>query len=353
MATARIFERLLQSSQEIETTLNNDGEIKFALADREVHFALRSDEPNLFHIHLRDGAFAVSSASSSDQVFTLMAPEEAWHKFFSKLPPPPYQSFWGMMRVLGENGNVRVEGESAIFARNARVWRLVLDRIHDVLHGRSHRPFTIDFDNETDQDSIVGRYVWIDSEHFGKCKIFYESSGKGSQTVLLMHTAGADSRQYHALMSMKELQSRFTMIAFDMPGHGRSSPGSRIVPQGYRLTEASYVDTIKSIIAKLQIRGCILSGASMAGHICLAVALRAAELGVIGVIPCEACDHVSSAGTLYGVASANNEAILNAEIVTGLAGPQTSVANQRMIWWGYSSQAAGIFAGDLLFYFDA
>lgn len=351
-AAPRCLPQLIQSREIIEITLNNDQELQVAIADSDFHFALRSDGLEYLHVELHDGTFALSLGPASDESVTLVAPEDGWQKFFSKLPPPPYQSFWGMLRVLGGDGSVRVDGEPASFARNARVWRLVLDKMKEVLYGRTASSLAIDLEEEAEVDSIVGRYIWMDSEYFGRCKMFVESSGNGPQALLLLHTAGADSRQYHSLMNNKELQKRLTMYAFDMPGHGRSYPGTKMVPQGYRLTEASYVDTIKQMIHNLGIQNCVVSGASMAGHVCLAVALRATEIGVIGVIPCEACDYVSSTGTLYGVASTNNEAILSAEIVSGLAGPSTSAMYQKMIWWGYSSQAAGMFAGDLRFYFE-
>ena len=352
MAATVFSTQLEQSRQAVETALNDDSEISVAIADRDIHFALRSDQPDFLHVRLHSGTFSISLGASSDQSFTLVAPEDGWQQFFSKTPRPPYQSYWGMLRVLGEKDGAVVEGDSSAFARNARLWRLVLDRMKEVIHGRTLDSSTVDFGEESEGDSIVGRYVWVDSERFGKCKMFYESAGSGQQAVLFLHTAGADSRQFHSLMNNKTLQDRSTMYAFDMPGHGRSFPGTRTVPQGYRLDEPSYVDTIKQMIQKLKIERCIVSGASMAGHVCLAVALRAAELGVIGVIPCEACDHVSSSGTQYGVATANNEAILSPEIVSGLMAPTTPAIYQRMIWWTYSSQAAGVFAGDLLFYFD-
>jgi pimeloyl-ACP methyl ester carboxylesterase len=333
----------------IDKTLSDDVEIKAAIVDRDFHFALQSDCPELLHVKLRNGEFKVTISDASDEPLALVAPEEGWKHFFSESPPPPYQSYWGMLRVLGKQ-RVCVKGDPSTFARNARVWRLVLDRMRRIFNNQTFDPLAVDF-GEVD-DSLVGRYVWIDNEHFGKCKMFYESAGNGRQAVVFLHTAGADSRQYHSIMNDKQLQKRVTMFAFDMPGHGRSYPGTRVVPQGYRLNETTYVDIIRQMISKLNIRGCIVSGASMAGHVCLAVALRAAELGVIGVIPCEACDHVSSQGTLYGVAPGSNEAILQAEIVTGLMAPTTDPVYQRMIWWGYSSQAAGVFAGDLMFYFD-
>lgn len=141
------------------------------------------------------------------------------------------------------------------------------------------------------------------------------------------------------------------MYAFDMPGHGRSYPGSKQVPEGYGLDEDSYIDAIAQVIKKLKLHRPIISGASMAGHVCLAVAIRSGELGVIGVIPCEACDHLPFNQPIYELPGDLNESILNPERVCGMISPTAPAIYYRLIWWIYSSQGVKMFPGDLEFYF--
>ena len=75
-----------------------------------------------------------------------------------------------------------------------------------------------------DRSAISGRYanVRVGGQ---TASLYFEQSGRDDGPVLLLlHTAGADSRQYHALMTDAELGATWRMLAFDMPGHGRSPP---------------------------------------------------------------------------------------------------------------------------------
>ena len=71
-------------------------------------------------------------------------------------------------------------------------------------------------------EPIVGRYINIDIAG-GRHRIFFEEAGTGIP-LLCLHTAGADSRQYRHLMTDEAITTRFRVIAFDMPYHGRSNP---------------------------------------------------------------------------------------------------------------------------------
>ncbi|RFU28081.1 hypothetical protein B7463_g8246, partial [Scytalidium lignicola] len=344
-----------QALQGVGAALNADPELAISAAGRDIHFALKSEGPNLIHVRVQQGSFTISEGASGDEAFALTAPEDAWREFFATQPRAPFQSYWGMMRCLGPENGVKIEGDFEAAAKNARVWRLVLDLIRDVLHNRTKPPLEAVFydDDEADEDSIVGRYTWIDTLRFGRCKIFYDMAGTGPQAVLLLHTAGADARQLHSLLNNKVLQERCTMYAFDLPGHGRSFPGTKTLPEGYGLDEDSYIDVIRQFIRKLNLSRPIVSGASMGGHVCLAVAIRAAELGVSGVIPCEGCDHLPTSPPIYGMGADLGESILNPERVCGMISPTSPAMYHRLIWWIYSSQAAKVFPGDLQFYFES
>ncbi|EEP77768.1 predicted protein [Uncinocarpus reesii 1704] len=266
--------------------------------------------------------------------------------------PCAVQSYWAMLRVLGHNLGMQVLGDMPSFTRNARLWRISLDRIRDVIHSKPPPTEYVVYEEEAEDDSIIGRYIWIDSPGWGKSKVFCESAGAGPQHILFLHTAGADSRQFHPLMNNRQLQRRCTMFAFDLPGHGRSYPGSKTHPEGFVNDEEQYVGAIKQVIDKLKLHRPIVSGASMGGQVCLAVALHAKELGVSGVIPCEACDHLPLTQPIYHLPGDQNETILNAERVCGMISPTAPTSNKKLIWWTYSSQGTQMFHGDLKFYFQ-
>ena len=67
---------------------------------------------------------------------------------------------------------------------------------------------------------ITGGYIVVDG-----IKTYYETNN-GPQnpkgTIIAMHTAGRETRQYHGMMEIWE--DKYKVIAFDMPAHGKSWP---------------------------------------------------------------------------------------------------------------------------------
>jgi hypothetical protein len=62
-------------------------------------------------------------------------------------------------------------------------------------------------------EPIIGRYMHLDL--FGRNhRIYVEEAGEGTP-LLCPHTAGADGRQYRALMNDKRITSDHRVIAFD------------------------------------------------------------------------------------------------------------------------------------------
>ena len=246
---------------------------------------------------------------------------------------------------------MQVLGDTVAFASWARVWRLLLEDIRAVVTSEDQSKQVATVPEEDDEeDAIMGRYIRTNTVLWGKSRLFCEYAGTGPQHLLFLHTAGSDSRQYHALMNDRNLQQRCTMYAFDLPGHGRSDLGTEQQIGNLKCDEETYVDTIKQVIQLLKLRRPIVCGASMAGQVCLAVALRASELGVSGVVPCEACEYLPKLPAIYGYDV--DESLLNLETVCGMISPSAPAVNKRLIWWSYSSQGKGVFKGDLTFYFE-
>ena len=68
--------------------------------------------------------------------FGIQASSNAWAKFFADELERPYQSYWGMLRVLGHDDGIEVLGDQQAFGQHARIWRIVLDRARDTLKGK-------------------------------------------------------------------------------------------------------------------------------------------------------------------------------------------------------------------------
>jgi len=121
-------------------------------------------------------------------------------------------------------------------------------------------------------EPIVGRYMHL--ELFGRQhRIYVEEAGQGTP-LLCLHTAGADGRQYRALMNDARITRGHRVIAFDMPWHGKSSPPSGWHNEEYQLTSAQYTSMILKIMTALALDRPILIGCSIGGRIALHLALE-------------------------------------------------------------------------------
>jgi hypothetical protein len=186
---------------------------------------------------------------------------------------------------------VHTDGDQDAFISYAHVWRRVLELARTAHNDNKRTPLNADPPESTD---IIGRYVWIDAPGWGRAKVFYESAGNGPQQVLFMHTAGSDSRQYHAVMETKAMQERCTMYAFDLPAHGRSFPVPGVYPGGHGLDEEKYIGVTKAMIKALNLTKPVIAGASMAGQLMLNIAVRAKEFPPLaGVIPMQGAELVA------------------------------------------------------------
>lgn len=344
------LDSLHQHLHAIETALKTNNDYQASVQNTALKFGLKTqDDSGHITIEIRDGNTSLSTDLNKDVSFMLTATSTQWQAYFEPIPKPPFQSFWGMLRTIGPSAGVSVLGDTLAFARQARIWRLLLDQIRTTVNNtQATEADEVESDPE---DFITGRYIHIKTPLHGRARIFVESSGSGPQQVLFLHTAGSDSRQSHAIMNIPSLQETYQMHAFDLPGHGRSDLGTSQTIGNLSLNEESYVSAIRQVIQKLGLKRVIVCGASMAGQVCLAVALRAKELDVAGTIACEACDHIPASPRIYDYVGAD-ESVLNSETVCGMMSPTSSQRFQKQVWWGYSSQGIGIFKGDLKFYFQ-
>lgn len=118
------------------------------------------------------------------------------------------------MNIVQEG--VGVSGDNTKFAQYGHLATRLLELLREGLHG----PIQEHEQARSDDDHIVGRYVYIDPPAWGRCKVFYETTGTGPQQIVFLHTTGSDSRQYHGVMNDPSMMEECTMIAFDLPGHG-------------------------------------------------------------------------------------------------------------------------------------
>lgn len=276
-----------------------------------------------------------------DADLTLVAPPDAWTHLLSKSPAPHYQHFLAMrMRVDG----TRIEGDEISYAQHAHVIRRLLELARELVAG----PVPRAADPHIDRSRIVGAYVPVVIEgHTIAVHVERSGGGRGAPIVVL-HTAGADGRQAHPLMADATLTARHEVVAFDMPGHGRSEALPE--PLGaWTLTPERYSSTILAVLDALALDAPVLLGASMAGEACLMMAHRAPGR-LRGVIACEAAEFIPGRVTPWAGHPRVNEAVFVPEWIDGLIAPGAPASMRDLVLRTYSQGGHRTFAGDIDFY---
>jgi len=197
-------------------------------------------------------------------------------------------------------------------------------------------------------EPIVGRYA--NMELFGRAhRIYFEEAGQGVP-LLCLHTAGADGRQYRTLMNDRDITSRYRVIAFDMPWHGKSSPPEGWQEQEYQLTSAQYTSMILEIMKALDLDRPVVMGCSIGGRIALHLALEHPEQfrAIIGLQAGAHVDPYYDLNFLHRPDVHGGEVC--AAIVSGLVGPKAPAKERWETLWHYMQGGPGVFKGDLHFY---
>lgn len=198
-----------------------------------------------------------------------------------------------------------------------------------------------------DYEPIIGRYVTVDVEGLAN-RIYIEESGDGIPVVCL-HTAGADSRQYRHLQTDEEVLSRFRIIAFDLPWHGKSLPPDTWWRREYLLTSELYLATVMAVVDALNLVQPIVIGCSMAGSFVLELALAHSDR-IGGVIGFSGAAKVEGRFDDWSLLPDINSNQAVPSWTYGLMAPQSPEHARREVWWTYAQGGPGVYRGDTYYY---
>lgn len=275
--------------------------------------------------------------------FTLAAPDAVWDKFLAPIPPRHHHAIFAMLARVPE---FTVRGDRLVFLQFSHVVRRVLEIGKWLALGHNapapvslHPPLG----KPTPAPAVTGSYVFAGNHH-----IYYEQAGAG-RDLLCLHTAGADSRQFHRLMADERITASHRMVAFDLPWHGKSPPPAGAVPGSWRLNTDLYVNLIMGFIAAAELHKPIVLGASMSGEICLELAFRHPE-AFTGIIACEASERIERRQTPFSAHPQINAAYFVPEWIRGLIAPQSPAECAADIAWHYAQAGPAVFFGDIEFY---
>ncbi len=197
-------------------------------------------------------------------------------------------------------------------------------------------------------EAVTGRYLHIDL--LGKPhRVYVEEAGEGIP-LLCLHTAGADTRQFRALLDDPGILKDYRVIAFDLPWHGKSSPPAGWQDADYQLTSRDYLDIIMAMVGALKLDRPVAMGCSIGGRIALHLALEYPERfrAIIGLQAGAHVDPYYDLNWLHRPDVHGGEVC--AGIVSGLIGPGSPTAHRWETLWHYMQGGPGVFKGDLHFY---
>lgn len=320
--------------------------------DRELAWKLRDLSRALLRIELPEGALdlvvedgrvAAVRAAGGAADLTLAGLPGAWDALGRNPPPPGIESL-----ALAASSGVTLRGDMArLVAPYHPAWERIFQLVGELLRGPVQRrdaspePF-----RET--DNAVGRYVWVTVVGIDY-RVFYETAGTGATPLVLQHTAGCDGRQYRHLLADPALQREFTMIAYDLPYHGRSLPPSSREwwAEGYSPELTWYVAAVVAICDALALERPVFMGCSVGGQLALDLAAFApdrfrAVVALNGWHDMRAMEGFSN-DVFRSPAISDNYFSSNCY---GATAPTAPEANRQETYWIYRSNYPGIYAGD-------
>ena len=197
-------------------------------------------------------------------------------------------------------------------------------------------------------DAAVGRYVHLELEGV-EHRVYFEEAGEGVP-ILLQHTAGADGRQWRHVLEDEELRSRYRLIAYDLPYHGKSVPptGKDWWSEPYRLTKDFLMSVPVGLADALELPEPLYMGSSIGGHLAVDLAIHHPERfrATVGL---EASAYTPGGfiDEFYHPEIGND---FKAHVMYGMMAPTSPEAYRRETTWVYSQGAPAVFKGDLYYY---
>lgn len=295
------------------------------------------------YVTVEGGVVSFAKRATDDTDITLSASRAAWQEYIDPEPKRGFQTLAGM----NECGHLKVSGDYLKYYQ----YLMLMETLFGAL--RRQETAMVPPVGTPRFEPAVGRYLHLDIEGRPH-RLYVEEAGKGIP-LLCLHTAGADGRQYRALLNDPEVTEDFRVIVFDLPAHGKSSPPAGFENEIYRLTTDKYVNTVMAVKEALDLDQPVVMGCSIGGRAVLHLALRhgrdfKAAIGLQSALYAETKSQVpADLSALYRPDVHGPEA--SAASVYSLMAPQSPSNHKWETLWHYMQGGPGIFAGDLYYYF--
>lgn len=296
-----------------------------------------------------EGITAGAPAAAQDTVVIAAGPA-AWAEFLGAVAVPPHSDLFGAQR----GGRMTVAPLLAAAPRHNAVRRF--GWLLRYAAGLAERAYAEPRRAPGEHDDAVGRYLHLEVAGV-PYRIYYEQAGSGVP-LLCQHTAAADARQWRHLLEDRRVTSRFRVIAYDLPYHGRSLPGGdRWWEREYVLTRDLAMGLVTGLSDALGLDRPVFAGSSIGGMLALDLA-RYHPDHFRAVIALQGGLRASGGLTPEGAARMRRfrveerlaDPALQAARQSGLMSPTAPEAGRQETMLHYAQSAPGVYAGDLYFH---
>ena len=312
-AHARMAQRYAQAARGFSRPRRFSADIRVRFGDTPVLVSVREG---------RVVAAEIARGPLASWDFSLSAGADAWTRFWQPVP----EAGWHDIFALSKRGAMAIEGNLQPLMAN-------LQYVKDLAAAGRGR-------HERGPDRTHRRPLRLVRHRRPALPRVLRRSRAGHPLVCL-HTAGADARQYRHMMNDEAVTSRFRVIAFDLPWHGKSYPPEGWQDEEYQLSTDLYVETVMAFCAALDLSRPALIGCSIGGRIALELAHRHSDRfrALIGV---ESADYQEP---WYDTAWLHRPDVHGGEVcaalVSGLVAPQSPAVHRHETLWQYMQGGPG------------
>lgn len=190
--------------------------------------------------------------------------------------------------------------------------------------------------------NITGNYVEVRG-----IKTYYETNNGpvDKDTVLCIHTAGRECRQYHGMMEY--LKNSYRLIALDMPAHGKSWP----LPGNKAITDIEeYAEFIWEFMQILNIEEAVVLGCSLGGNMVYKLAIK---YPVRAIVSLQGADYTPSISSVARALMDHPHVSLqhsHLDFSDSLIGKDTGAKAREFIHWGVKQEISVAKKADLGMY---
>jgi pimeloyl-ACP methyl ester carboxylesterase len=295
-------------------------------------------------LRVEQGQVSVN-APSAVPVIEYSGSESTWTQVLAQNPPRFHND---LMANLATGSGLAVRGDPLM---HAQYYGAIMRAIELLRPAAVQSPLSTS-KAEGEFDAPQGRYVHLQlggHDH----RVYFEEAGQGIP-VLLQHTAGCHGSQWRHLFECRDITSRFRLIAYDLPMHGKSLPPvtREWWSEPYTL-RGDFLRSVPLVLSRvLGLDRPVFMGCSVGGLLALDLAHKHADQ-FRAVIAVEGALRIG--GDLAALSMLYHPQVSNAykaRLMDGLMAPASPLALRRETGFVYASGWPPAFVGDLHYYVD-